>query len=173
MKIHVGCGRRNWADWYNVDAADYPHVHSKDYLLSGIEERADVIYSSHFLEYFTQNEAKEILNNWRHALTPYGELRIAVPDFDAIVKLYSEKEYELSQFLGLLYGQMEMNDNKIFHKTVYNFKSLCKLLAECGFKNIGRTESIVPYGYDDHSCAVLPHMSVGGTSMSLNVIATK
>lgn len=186
MKINVGCGKRDFGkEWTHVDGGDFPHVTSNDVFLKDIPDNsADVIYASHLIEYFDRQEVPELLKAWHRVLKPGGELFVAVPDFAAINKLYQDKEYELEQFLGLLYGRMEMNGQKIYHKTVYDFKSLCRVLAEAVFSGIRRpTEEyqtdcgiIRHWSYflpDDHSKAVLPHMSANGTPVSLNVIAFK
>jgi predicted SAM-dependent methyltransferase len=185
MKLHVGCGKRDFGkEWTHVDGGDFPHVTSHDVFLKDIPDNsADIIYSSHLIEYFDRQEVTELLKAWYRVLKPRGELFVAVPDFSAINKLYQDKEYELEQFLGLLYGRMEMNGNKIYHKTVYDFKSLCRVLAGAGFYGIFQSnikDYLTDCGNnwhwrlpDDHSKAVLPHMSMDGTPVSLNVIACK
>ena len=31
MKVHIGCGKRNFGDdWYHIDGTSYPHVKSND-----------------------------------------------------------------------------------------------------------------------------------------------
>jgi predicted SAM-dependent methyltransferase len=187
IKLNVGCGRRDFGkEWVHIDGADYPHINSKDVFLGNYKDNSvDIIYSSHLIEYFDREEVVSLLKSWHRVLKPTGELLIAVPDFDAIVKLYSDKEYELEQFLGLLYGRMELNGSKIYHKTVYNFKSLCRVLSDCGFFGMYETKNLIHEtncGFrghwsfnlpDDHSKAVLPHMANGGTHVSLNVICYK
>lgn len=186
MKYSVGCGKRNFGnDWLHVDGGDFPHVVSHDVFLTPTPDNSvEVLYASHLIEYFDREEVIELLKSWHRVLKPTGELFIAVPDFDAIAKLYSDKEYELEQFLGLLYGRMGLNGSKIYHKTVYNFKSLCRVLAECGFVDMAQVKPSYQtncgwMGHwslrlpDDHSKAVLPHMSDGGTPVSLNVICGK
>lgn len=187
LKINVGCGPRNFGtDWIHIDGADYPHINSKDVFLGNYKDNlVDVIYASHLIEYFDRDEVASLLKSWYRVLKPGAELFIAVPDFSAICKLYSDKEYEIEQFLGLLYGKMEMNGNLIYHKTTFDFKSLCRILASCGFIGIsspnsekhkmlynvrGHWSNSLP---DDHSKAVLPHMADGGTPVSLNVICYK
>lgn len=182
-KLHIGCGKRDFGpEWEHIDGAMYPHIKGHSIVLMGYNsDSADVIYASHLLEYFDREEVKNILECWHRVLKPGGELVIAVPDFTAICKLYSDKEYELEQFLGLLYGKMQLNESAIYHKTVYDFKSLCKVLAEAGFVGMSEVNKHVREtncgmrGHwslnlpDDHSKAVLPHRAHNGTPVSLNV----
>ena len=63
-------------------------------------------------------------------LKPNAKLRLAVPNFESIVKIYSMKEYSLDNCLGLLYGKMPMSNETIYHRTTYDYKSLNNLLSE-------------------------------------------
>lgn len=184
IKYHIGCGKRDFGkEWIHVDGLAFDHVVSDDvYLRSVKPATVDLIYSAHFIEYFDREEVKSLLLYWNDALKPGGELRIAVPDFESIAKIYCQKEYELETFLGLLYGRMNGGrPGMIYHKTVYDFKSLCRVLAAAGFKAMHTLEELTKQGdayfsfapQDDHSRAVLPHMSAHGISVSLNVICYK
>lgn len=172
-KLNIGCGKRNFGSgWLHIDAAKYPHIISDDIYANSFNN-VSVIYSSHLLEYFDRDEGEELLTSWYNVLVRGGQLRIAVPDFQAISDSYHAGEYEIEQYMGMLYGKMKMNDGYIYHKTAYDYRSLNKLLAKVGFTNIERVDSIVPIGLDDHSEARLPHRDKSGRRMSLNVIAIK
>ena len=65
---------------------------------------------------------------------------------------------------------------KIYHKTIYNFASLEKLLIKSGFKDVKRYDwqKTIHKDYDDHSQAYFPHMDKhNGILISLNVEAIK
>ena len=157
----------------DIDGGDYPHLKSKDIInLPYDDNSVDVIYASHVIEYFDRDEIKEVLLKWYQKLRPGGILRIAVPDFYAMVELYFENDVDLSKLLGPLYGKMKMGDTTIYHKTTYDYVSLKRLLEDVGF--------VYPQGYnwqqtdhahiDDHSQAYIPHMDKkNGTLISLNV----
>ncbi len=178
IKINVGCGKRNHGkDWYHVDAHPYPHVDSSEVGLPSFRENeVNLIYTSHFLEYFSRQHATNLLGRWLYVLKPGGLLRLAVPDFEAMMKLYVFGRYGLQSFLGPIYGKMESDGKTIFHKTGYDFQTLKELLESVGFVNVERynwrhTEHS---HVDDHSQAYLPHMDKdNGTLISLNVEATK
>ena len=78
--------------------------------------------------------------------------------------------------MGPLYGKMKMGDKLIYHKTVFDFKSLKKILEDIGMKDISiydwrKTEHAK---FDDHSQAYLPHFDKEkGILMSLNVESKK
>ena len=172
IKINMGCGKRNFGkDWIHIDKANYPHIDHQD-IFDFPYENVDLIYASHIIEYFDRIEVLALLKAWKKKLKANGILRLAVPDFQNIAKLYLSEQYSLESFLGPLYGKMELNNSTIYHRTVYDFNSLKKLLQELGFNNISKWDhNNVDHGmFDDHSQAYLPHMDkINGTLISLNV----
>lgn len=178
IKINMGCGWRNFGhDWVHIDGGNYEHVKYHDIVcLKQFEnETVDLIYASHVIEYFDRFEILEVLKEWKRILKPRGTLRIAVPDFEKISNLYNSG-IELERFLGPLFGRMEMNDERIYHKTVYDFRTLKKLLLELNFVDIERFDwrQTEHSHFDDHSQAYFPHMDKeNGTLISLNIECRK
>jgi len=140
MKINLGCGKRNFGkEWIHIDGGDYDHLDFQDITkLNFKSNTVDLIYASHVIEYFDREEIVEVLQEWQRVLKPNGILRIAVPDFEVMARLYTTGEYPLSNFLGPLYGRMSMSDQNIYHKTTYDFSSLQSVLQALKFKNIKR-----------------------------------
>ena len=178
MRFNIGCGWRDFGkDWIHIDGGDYDHLDSDDIFIKEYESNsADLIYSSHFIEYLDREEVIPLLERWKEVLKPNGVLRLAVPNFEVYANLYSSGEYPLDNFLCVLYGKMPMGDETIYHKTVYDFHSLKSLLKNIGMKEIKKYnwEETSHSEFDDHSQAYLPHMDKeNGTSMSLNVECKK
>jgi predicted SAM-dependent methyltransferase len=178
IKINLGCGWRNFGkDWLHVDNGDYQHLDLKHDISKKLpfpENFADVIYSSHVIEYFDRNEIKAILTDWKRVLKPGCTIRLAVPDFEAIANLYTKGSIKIEQILGPIYGEMKMGESVIYHKTAYDFKSIKLLLEECGFINVKRYDwrKTDHANFDDHSQAYLPHMDKeNGDLISLNIEA--
>ena len=143
----------------------------------------DLIYASHVFEYFDKVEAPKVLQTWYQYLKPGGILRLAVPDFDALISMYNEKN-DLDLILGPLYGRWQFSNGNattayVYHKTAYNFRSLKEILNLVGFSNVKRwswqdvfTGELV--GFDDHSQAYFPKMDKEhGMLLSLNVEGVK
>ena len=182
MKLHLGCWHRDIPGFVNVDLCDMPHIDHKSSIddLSMFEnDSASLIYSSHSFEYFDRVEAIAVLNEWKRVLKSGGVLRLAVPDFDSLIKVY-ETTGNIESILGPLYGKMEINTiegkQSLYHKTVYNFESLSNLLIETGFSNIKRYnwQETIHKDYDDHSQAYFPHMDKeNGLLVSLNIEGIK
>jgi predicted SAM-dependent methyltransferase len=178
MKLHLGCGKRDFGtEWISIDGGDFPHLHSHDITkLDFKDNTVDLIYSSHVLEYFDRVEVIDVLNEWKRVLKPNGILRIAVPDFESMVKLYLSGKYNLENFLGPIFGKMEMSDEVIYHRTTYDYNSLKKILEKVGFLDIKlyNWKETEHSHIDDHSQAYLPHMDKqNGTLISLNIECKK
>ena len=91
MKLNLGCWKRYIPDFIHVDLADYDHIDYKrsvDDLACFENGSAELIYASHFLEYFDDEKAKEVLAEWHRVLEVGGILRLAVPNFEKIAQAY-------------------------------------------------------------------------------------
>src|ERR1035437_720851 len=89
--LNLGCGKRFHPDWINIDFVSS----SKDViacnLLKGIPYESNtfaVVYHSHVLEHFPKNEVNNFIAECFRVLKKDGIIRIAVPDFEALVKEY-------------------------------------------------------------------------------------
>jgi predicted SAM-dependent methyltransferase len=180
IKINLGCGWRNFrSDWIHIDGGDYDHLDYKDITKLEFDDNSvELIYVSHVLEYFDINEAKQLLREWRRVLKPGGELRVAVPDFEAMNVLYHNGKVTLNDIIGPLYGRMQMGEEIIYHKTTYDYETLYNLLYELAYNNIKRYDwrnYEVHRQNDDHSQAYLNPKGDkdNGTLISLNVTCNK
>ena len=180
IHLHLGCGEKYIDGFIHVDLNNYPHIDhiSSINRLDFVEDNSvDSIYCSHTLEYFNRDDAKDALKEWHRTLKANGLLRLAVPDFDAIVNVYlRNKDIEGKGILGPLYGKWKSDDgNYFYHKTAYNEKSLTDLLTDCGFANISIFDPIKVFGedFDDYSLAYIPHKDSNGILISLNLEAQK
>jgi predicted SAM-dependent methyltransferase len=178
IKINMGCGWRNFGtDWIHIDAGDYEHLDYKSITeLEMQDDTVDLIYASHVIEYFDRETVKPLLEEWKRAMKSGAILRLAVPNFEALARLYVTGEIKLSKAVGPLYGRMLMADETIYHKTTYDFDSLKKVLESSGFVNVRLYDwrDTEHSQFDDHSQAYIPHMDKeNGTLISLNVECEK
>jgi predicted SAM-dependent methyltransferase len=183
MKLHLGCGKRHLPGYVHVDLSTYPHIdfpnHPVDKLPMIANESVEIIYASHVLEYFTDMESISVLTEWHNKLCPGGILRIAVPDFEALVEVY-KKTRQIELISGTIFGRWQTTDgNLIFHKALYNMGKLANRLFDIGFKSVRRWDWREVFvgelaGFDDYSQAYIPHMDKeDGTLISLNIEAIK
>lgn len=180
LRLNLGCGSRKIDGFVHVDLADYPHIDYKcdiKNLTMFENDSVDLIYCSHALQYFDRLDAYVALTEWHRVLKVDGILRLAVPDFEAIVKVYLKYcDLEYRGILGPLYGKMRVGNKVIYHKTVYDFDSLRKLLELVGFRKVKRYDwrETVHKDYDDQSQAYIPHLDKEkGLLISLNIEAVK
>lgn len=179
-KLHLGCGAKELPGYVHVDIKEHPHV----------EHRADItddlthlfpagsvteIYACHVLEHIGRQDVVTTLLNWRKLLSVGGTLRLAVPDFEAVVSVYQHDPASLHRsLLGLLHGGQR--DEWDYHVMSYDFDRLRALLEQVGFTEVRRYDwqDFLPTDYDDYSRCYLPHLDfANGRLMSLNVVATK
>jgi predicted SAM-dependent methyltransferase len=180
-QLHLGCGPRHIPGFIHVDLCDLPHIdykHRADSLPMFEDHTIDLIYASHVFEYFDRLEAAEVLKEYRRVLKSDGLLRLAVPDFEALIEVY-RRTGDISRVLGPLYGRMQINggtaqERWLYHKTVYDFASLQGMLEANGFERVRRYDwtKTVHKDHDDCSQAYFPHMDKEhGLLISLNVEA--
>ena len=182
MKLNLGCGPKILDGYVNVDKYSYykPDViHDLEKFPYPFEDNSiDEIYSSHVLEYFDKFESLDVLSEWRRVLKKNGILRLAVPNFTSLVEVYNLTN-SIDNVIGPIIGRWEINKaEKIYHKQIFDFKSLKNQLEHVGYRDVDYWEwkdfiSNYP-DYDDHSQAYFPHMDKeNGIHVSLNVICIK
>lgn len=181
MKLHLGCGKRYLRGYTHVDIDEFDHIDintSIDDLNMFDSNSVDEIYTSHALEYFDVNEILDVLKEWKRVLKPGGDLRIAVPDFENLNKVYL-KTGEIGDVIGPIMGRWPISQDRIiYHKQIFDEKKLKSLLTSCGFVSISRWsfEDLleIDENYDDHARAYFPHMDFSnGIHLSLNLICKK
>lgn len=177
MKLHLGCGKRHLPGFVHIDAVDFPHVDhvaTIDNLSFIADNSVELIYNCHVLEHFKRRDVPRVLREWRRVLKPGGVLRISVPDFASLCKVYQKYDGNLDLVVGALFGRQDYLYN--IHYNVFDFATLSRFLTDAGFA------SVRPYDWretehaaiDDYAQAYIPHMDKEkGIQISLNVEATK
>ena len=152
LRLNIGAGSIELPGFTPVDRKLGQEAFPLDYE----DESVDEIYASHVLEHFTHSEVPQVLENWVAKLKVGGTLRIAVPDFEHIARLYLQGSAD-NLVYGYLYGgQTDGND---FHKAGFDHERLFYALRGAGLRNIKKWTSEV------EDCARLP--------VSLNLQGTK
>lgn len=176
MKLHLGCASKHIDGFVNVDVRELDGVDVIDNIITLEKfenDTADLIYVSHVLEHVGRREYVSVLERWYSILRTDGVLRIAVPDFEQVVKHYNEFK-NLEQLRGFLYGGQTYPEN--YHYCGWDFNTLRSDLEKVGFKDVRRYEwrDTEHAHIDDYSQCYLPHLDKdNGMLMSLNVEATK
>ena len=179
LKLHVGCGKRFIPGFVHIDQVAFNHIdHVQDIrrLTNFADNTASLIYACQVIEYFDREEVVHVLADWRRVLAPGGTLRLSVPNFAIICKLY-QSGLSLENFLGTLYGRIPNGKGEsVYHRTTYDESSLRELLEMVAFNDIHlwdwrQTEHAA---VDDFSQAYYPHMDKqNGLLFNLNMQGKK
>lgn len=182
IKLNLGCGNKQIKSFINIDGRKEvnPDVVMDITKISSVFENVDLIYTCHVLEHFPYKPlsfssitVKEVIEDWYKALKIGGELRISVPDFQAIAEHYFIHK-DLNPLRAFLVGGQKYDFDQ--HYSVWDFNSLSKLLKEVGFQYVELYDwKKTEHSYcDDYSQSYLPHMDkINGKMMSLNVKGIK
>jgi predicted SAM-dependent methyltransferase len=130
--LHIGCGDVILPlPFENLDSRNLDGVNhiSPAYPLPFNENSFDLIYSSHVLEHFHRKETINILKEWVRVLKPDGIMRLSVPSFENIIKIY-QVSGDIENVIGPLMGGQTYDNN--FHYNVFDKKYLTKLMEESG-----------------------------------------
>ena len=117
-----------------------------------------------------------MLREWHRVLAPDGVLRIAVPDFAAVVEMYAHEGLKdgKSGLVGLICGGQR--DEFDYHKVIFDEPFMTYLLTKIGYRDVHRWDwrTTEHAHIDDFSQSYLPHMDKqNGRLMSLNLEALK
>lgn len=141
IRLDIGCGENPRPNHFGIDrmwgCEAFPLTWADGTLL--LDSIATDIVASHILEHFSVRDVPAVLREWVRVLKPGGTLAVSVPDFDWICKHYiAGNPDEEPLFSYLLGGQKDHND---YHKSVFNFQILERLMMNAGLSDICRWRS--------------------------------
>ena len=144
LKLDLGSGNVRIPGYVQVDASIGHDVRA----LPFASNVADEIRASHVLEHIPFCEAKQVLSHWVDVLKPGAWLKVAVPNFDLIVKWYSEGRGGEMNLEGMLMGGH--SDHNDAHHAIYQAQKLQQLMEQAGL------EDICPWDGDWDDCSRHP-----------------
>lgn len=179
MKIYYGCGDIRQPGYINVDVrwtAAVDILGDLEWCKKKFTNECDEIYLSHVLEHYGNPGKANSLNSYtvlgaleaaKDMLKVGGKIRIAVPDFEAIAKLYIVNKTPLyPRLLGRIFGEQDYLQN--CHKCGFDSKFLERCLENAGFDDIQE--------WFPEDCGIQVDSSfdhVDSVRTSLNLLATK
>ena len=149
MKLDLGCGATRIQGYTPWDWATDNDVSFLPFEDNSIDE----IRASHLLEHIERVYLLDTVKHWVAKLKPGGILRIAVPDFDAIIQRAQADRDDPDQtkppydWEGRIIG----GGSSIFdqHHTLWNDPKLRKLFAEVGIDEVVPWKNEVPIDSSD------------------------
>lgn len=142
LRLNVGCGHIQPEGYVNVDLRELPGIHilaEAGRLPFGPEEIQE-IYAAHLLEHFPEEQLRRrILPHWSNLLVKGGELRVVVPDAEAMIKNYVAGTYPYDDLREVIYGAQDYDGD--FHYNMFTPEHLVRLLSEAGLEDVVLVES--------------------------------
>jgi predicted SAM-dependent methyltransferase len=174
-RINFGSGNINLQGWINIDARNLPHVHIVEttFELNEFSENSiSEIYLCHVLEHFSFSDVSVLLKMLSKKLKSGGIVRISVPSFDSIVKIYSKNSFNIKIVKNALMGGQDYDYN--YHKSIFNKKYLTELLLDSGYDRVEEWETLEDFGVDLGDWSNKSYLTdVGLVPISLNLKARK
>ena len=170
-RLHIG-GTIRAPGWevLNVAPGDHvDHIGTAEDLSRFPDGTFDAVYASHVLEHLSpRGQLENGLREWHRVLRPAGTLYVSVPDLDVLARLFADRARvdvnERFQIMLMMFGaHADLHDR---HEIGFNDEFLRHFLAEAGFVNVRRVQSLGKFR--DTS-----EMRFKGIYISLNVIAEK
>ncbi len=133
--LHIGCGDNVLPKpFINLDARKRKGAkQGKAYPLKFKSNIFDLVYASHVLEHFKKKDVLKVLKDWVRVLKPGGTLRISVPCFENLTKIY-KIDKNINNIIGPLMGGQTYKEN--FHYNIFNKGKLSSLMEQAGLEAI-------------------------------------
>ena len=170
LRLNLGSGHVRLEGFVNVDVdpqgADVAALIDALPFANGTVE---TLYASHVLEHYLEGPPRRtvaaLLRSWCDLLAPGGVIYIAVPDFEALARIYADPRgapsVRATVLAAVFGGQRNEWD---LHYAGYCCEKLTGLLTEAGFNEVTTFE---PFANDETRHAI------GGQPISLNLRAVK
>lgn len=157
-RLHIGCGPSPISGWLNVDLTEGGPVRfldaGKPYPFP--DASFQYVFSEHLFEHLTLEQGVRMLRECRRILKPEGALRLAMPNLEFLIRLYTDPEKEVHRrYIEWSVGHFDGDVKKAFsggrypamfiinsfirhwgHQMVYDPPTIVRLLENNGFKNI-------------------------------------
>lgn len=178
-KVYYGCGNVRQVTYINIDVRWTPSVDiigDLQWCSRNLQGCCEEVYLSHVLEHYSfpgkvlRQDSSTVLGallDVHRMLQPGGIIRLAVPDFAVISKLYLDGVFPLfPRLLGRLCGEQNYSEN--LHKCMFDTPYLTDCLERAGFNSIERWDPQTLNFAVDASFDRL-----NGISTSLNLLGKK
>lgn len=154
IRLNLGCGPHTIQGFTNIDLADHPGVIRHD-LSNGLPAHfsvpfsVDCIFTEHFIEHLTREQALRLLTECYYVLKPGGILRVSTPNLRYLTQLYlKERLTEWSPTWNPTTPCQMVNEGMRSwgHQFLYDAMELRLILSQAGFKGMEE----VRYRHSDH-----------------------
>lgn len=155
LKLNVGCGPNPKPEWVNIDLepdAEYPYDIRRGLPVGN--ETCSIVYSEHFFEHLSHEDAYRFVQESYRVLQPGGLFRVVFPDFPAILRAYTNNELDYfkpiqgwSLVPGIKPEEMTLLDYVNYavyqfgqHLCLWDEEKMRQCLLRAGFVNMERSQ---------------------------------
>lgn len=142
MRLHLGCGRKKWDGYINMDLKDSDRdgdIRTLPYPDETIQEIAAI----HVVEHFFITEIAAILREWNRVLEPQGRLVIELPCWDKVQKhIKAGSPDNFTRWA--LFGDPRTHKDGVpaLHKWCWSIGEMTEVLLRCGFSSVSNEDPI-------------------------------
>jgi predicted SAM-dependent methyltransferase len=137
VKLHLGCGKKLWPGFVNVDLFGEPDVRSDLRTLPFDDGVADEIHSIHTVEHFYLHEVAGVLREWRRVLKPGGVIALELPCRDNVFRFIREGVKDPALTIYPMFSPPGTVATEYdLHKWLWSRDELAALLLTCGFVDV-------------------------------------
>lgn len=134
-RLNLGSGDLDLDGYTNLDRKNGDEV----FPLCDQSESVDEVRASHVLEHFSHLQIGAVLADWVRVLKPGGVLKIAVPDFEIIARVYLDgKNIPVQGYV--MGGHVDEDDH---HGALFDREALTDALIDAGLIGISEWKSEV------------------------------
>jgi predicted SAM-dependent methyltransferase len=140
-KLHLGCGNVSLAGWVNIDLDSPVADMNMDFTLPlpFADKSISHIFSEHFIEHITRQQAVSFLGECKRALSKNGVIRVSTPNLKFITALYlagiKDEWGDLWQ-PSTLCQMLNESMRSWGHQFVYDAQEIASVFVEAGFNSI-------------------------------------
>jgi len=136
MKIDIGCGNRPKKRYIGIDRyiKKKSSIQAEALNLPFKDGSIDAIYCSHMIEHIPHSKTDILFLEFFRVLKSGGKLELLCPDFEKIVEMWLENNYEYRWGIGLIkiFGWERYPGD--FHYTGFSKGRMLELLPKHGFE---------------------------------------
>lgn len=134
VKLHLGCGKKKFRGYINIDNVGTPDVWADITALPYGLETAEEILAIHVFEHIFPHLAEATLKHWYGILKPGGKLIMEMPDLKKVIAFFGMKDAPASHTMFALYGGEQTGRIEDVHKWCWTYSVLEPALTAIGFK---------------------------------------
>lgn len=136
MKLHLGCGKRRFDGYLNIDLRDSDMDCDIRKLPFGNDEAEEII-AVHVFEHFYLHEAGQVLAEWFRVLKTDGKLILELPCYDKVIgHIKQEHADNLTRWAMFGDPRTHIDGEPALHKWIWYMDELAQLMFNTGFKRV-------------------------------------